>query len=98
MHLQLPAVRLGQLAERSLPVVEVVNDFAALAASLPLLGPDDLRPVGGAAPAPDGTAPLAVLGPGDTVTVNGAVHQESRTPALDVVILGGLPIREPIAM
>src|SRR5829696_6930019 len=41
---------------------------------------------------------LAVLGPGDTVTVNGAVHQESRTPALDVVILGGAPIREPIAM
>ncbi len=26
------------------------------------------------------------------------VHQESRTPALDVVILGGAPIREPIAM
>ena len=39
-----------------------------------------------------------MLGPGDTVTVNGAVHQESRTPALDVVVLGGLPIREPIAM
>jgi redox-sensitive bicupin YhaK (pirin superfamily) len=32
------------------------------------------------------------------VTINGAVHQESRTPALDVVILGGAPIREPIAM
>ncbi|MCW2579378.1 MAG: uncharacterized protein JWR82_979, partial [Blastococcus sp.] len=37
-------------------------------------------------------------GPGDTVTINGAVHQESRTPALDVVILGGAPIREPVAM
>ena len=48
--------------------------------------------------APVRTGQLAVLGPGDTVTVNGAVHQESRTPALDVVILGGLPIREPIAM
>src|SRR3954470_23289811 len=38
--------------------------------------------------APVRTGQLAVLGPGDTVTVNGAVHQESRTPALDVVILG----------
>ncbi len=48
--------------------------------------------------APIRTGQLAVLGPGDTITVNGAVHQQSRTPALDVVILGGLPIREPIAM
>jgi hypothetical protein len=44
------------------------------------------------------TGQLAVFGPGDTITVNGAVHQESRTPTLDVVILGGAPIREPIAM
>jgi redox-sensitive bicupin YhaK (pirin superfamily) len=44
------------------------------------------------------TGQLAVFGPGDTITINGAVRQESRTPALDVVILGGLPIREPIAM
>ena len=48
--------------------------------------------------APIRTGQLAVLGPGDTITVNGAVHQESRTPALDVVILGGRPINEPIAM
>jgi redox-sensitive bicupin YhaK (pirin superfamily) len=48
--------------------------------------------------APVRTGQLAVLGPGDTVTIRGAVHQESRTPALDVVVLGGLPIREPIAM
>jgi hypothetical protein len=32
------------------------------------------------------------------VTIRGAEHQESRTPALDVVVLGGAPIREPIAM
>jgi hypothetical protein len=44
------------------------------------------------------TGQLAVLGPGDTVTVSGALRQESRTPALDVVVLGGRPIREPIAM
>src|SRR5688500_18612636 len=48
--------------------------------------------------APIRSGQLAVLGPGDTITINGAVHQESRTPALDVVVLGGLPIREPIAM
>ncbi|MGY2066481.1 pirin family protein [Blastococcus sp. SYSU DS0619] len=48
--------------------------------------------------APVRTGQLAVLGPGDTVTVRGAVHQESRTPALDVVVLGGRPINEPIAM
>jgi redox-sensitive bicupin YhaK (pirin superfamily) len=44
------------------------------------------------------TGQLAVFGPGDTITINGAVQQESRTPALDVVILGGQPIREPVAM
>jgi quercetin 2,3-dioxygenase len=43
------------------------------------------------------TGQLAVFGPGDTVTVSGAVRQESRLASLDVVILGGLPIREPIA-
>ncbi|MGY1727183.1 pirin family protein [Geodermatophilus sp. SYSU D01062] len=48
--------------------------------------------------APVRTGQLAVLGPGDTVTVRGAERQESRTPALDVVVLGGRPIREPIAM
>jgi redox-sensitive bicupin YhaK (pirin superfamily) len=44
------------------------------------------------------TGQLAVFGPGDTITVHGALQQESRTPALDVVILGGQPIREPVAM
>jgi hypothetical protein len=48
------------------------------------------------------TGQLVVLGPGDTVTVQGTLpgdrHAESRTPDLDVVVLGGLPIREPIAM
>jgi quercetin 2,3-dioxygenase len=43
------------------------------------------------------TGQLAVFGPGDTITVSGAVKQESRVAGLDVVILGGLPIREPIA-
>lgn len=40
---------------------------------------------------------LAVFGPGDVITLGGNVAQESRTPALDVIVLGGRPIREPIA-
>ena len=39
---------------------------------------------------------LAVLGPGDRITVNAAASQESRVPALEVLILGGQPIREPV--
>ena len=51
----------------------------------------------GAAGRPVSTGQLAVFGAGDTITVHGAVQQESRHPALDVVVLGGPPIREPIA-
>jgi len=43
------------------------------------------------------TGNLAVLGAGDFITVSADRQQESRTPALDVVVLGGEPIREPIA-
>ncbi len=39
---------------------------------------------------------LAMLGPGDRITVNAAASQESRVPALEVLILGGQPIREPV--
>jgi len=40
---------------------------------------------------------LAVFGPGDTITVAANQTQESRTPQMDVLILGGKPIREPVA-
>jgi quercetin 2,3-dioxygenase len=40
---------------------------------------------------------LAVFGPGSSVTVAADRVQESRSPKLDVLVLGGLPIREPIA-
>ena len=33
----------------------------------------------------------------DVVTVEAAGAQQSRSPQLDVLILGGLPIREPVA-
>ncbi|MEO7296346.1 MAG: pirin family protein [Candidatus Limnocylindria bacterium] len=43
------------------------------------------------------TGQLAVLGPGNTLTVGATRTQESRSPKLDVLILGGRPIREPVA-
>ncbi len=43
------------------------------------------------------TGQLAVLGPGNTISLAASVRQESRSPNLDVLILGGRPIREPVA-
>jgi len=43
------------------------------------------------------TGQLAVLGRGDVVTVSAAEKQDSRTPSMEVLVLGGLPIREPVA-
>jgi redox-sensitive bicupin YhaK (pirin superfamily) len=43
------------------------------------------------------TGQLAVFGAGDTIVVDGAPTQESRTPALEVLVLGGRPIKEPVA-
>jgi redox-sensitive bicupin YhaK (pirin superfamily) len=40
---------------------------------------------------------LAVFGPGSSITVAADPTQESRLSGLDVVILGGEPIRQPIA-
>jgi quercetin 2,3-dioxygenase len=40
---------------------------------------------------------LAVLGSGDTITISASSRQESRAPALDVLVLGGRPIGEPVA-
>ena len=51
----------------------------------------------GAERRPVQTGQLAVFGPGDTITVAARSEQESRSPNLDVLILGGQPIREPVA-
>jgi hypothetical protein len=53
----------------------------------------------GAEPQPIRTGQLAVFGPGDAITVSALDlrHQERRSPNLDVLILGGRPIREPVA-
>jgi redox-sensitive bicupin YhaK (pirin superfamily) len=40
---------------------------------------------------------LAVFGPGDQVTLAATERQEARTPTLEVLLLGGRPIREPVA-
>ena len=40
---------------------------------------------------------LAVLGKGDLVSIFGDTKQESRSPSLELLLLGGSPIREPVA-
>ncbi|MDQ6895062.1 MAG: pirin family protein [Actinomycetota bacterium] len=46
---------------------------------------------------PVGTGNLVVLGAGDVITVSADRMQESRLAGLDVLVLGGRPIREPVA-
>jgi redox-sensitive bicupin YhaK (pirin superfamily) len=43
------------------------------------------------------TGQLAVFGPGDTIVATAATTQDARTPELDLLVLGGRPIREPVA-
>src|SRR5207237_597520 len=43
------------------------------------------------------TGQLAVLGSGHAIRVGANRQQDSHTPALDVYIMGGLPIGEPVA-
>ena len=40
---------------------------------------------------------LVLFGPGDVITATADERQESRSPNLDLLILGGQPIREPVA-
>jgi redox-sensitive bicupin YhaK (pirin superfamily) len=46
---------------------------------------------------PIATGQLAVFGPGDALRIQAAGSQESRFPALEVLLLGGRPIGEPVA-
>jgi redox-sensitive bicupin YhaK (pirin superfamily) len=66
-------------------------DFNALAYVLAGLGTFGLE--GG----PASSGQLVVFGAGDALTITANESQESRSPDLDVLILGGLPIREPVA-
>ncbi|HEX6347243.1 pirin family protein [Umezawaea sp.] len=51
----------------------------------------------GAERRPISTGQLALFGPGDTIVLDGAGKQESRYAEMEVVVLGGAPIREPVA-
>jgi quercetin 2,3-dioxygenase len=66
-------------------------DFNALA--YVLAGSGTVGPAGH----PVRTGQLAVFGPGDAVTIAASTAQESRHPELEVLLLGGRPIREPVA-
>ena len=51
----------------------------------------------GADARPVRTGQAVLFGPGDYVTLAAADNQEGRSPRLEVVVLGGRPIREPLA-
>jgi hypothetical protein len=46
---------------------------------------------------PIATGQLAVFGPGDAIRLDAAPTQDPHTPQLEVLLLGGAPIREPVA-
>ena len=75
--------------ELSLPWRRDFNALAYVMSGDGSVGPDH---------SPIGTGQLAVLGAGDVLRLSAASSQQERYAAgLDVVILGGLPIREPVA-
>jgi redox-sensitive bicupin YhaK (pirin superfamily) len=51
----------------------------------------------GAEAHPIETGQLAVFGSGDGIRLAASTSQESRSPELEVLVLGGRPIREPVA-
>ena len=51
----------------------------------------------GATRAPIGTGQLAAFRAGDVISITADLAQESRSPNLDVLVLGGEPIGEPVA-
>ncbi|HYE39298.1 MAG TPA: glucokinase, partial [Ramlibacter sp.] len=57
--------------ELGLNTLLIVNDFTALAMSLPALGPNELMKVGGGDPVPN--AVIGVLGPGTGLGVSGLI-------------------------
>jgi redox-sensitive bicupin YhaK (pirin superfamily) len=51
----------------------------------------------GAEGRPIGSGQLAVLGDGNALTMSASSVQDARSLNLDVIVLGGRPIREPVA-
>jgi redox-sensitive bicupin YhaK (pirin superfamily) len=75
-------------ASMTLPWRQDFNALAYVMAGRGTVG-EEKRPVR--------TGQLAVFGQGGSITISADAQQDSRTPALDVVLLGGEPIREPVA-
>jgi redox-sensitive bicupin YhaK (pirin superfamily) len=75
-------------AQLSLPWPAQFNALAYVLAGQGSVG-TDRRPVH--------AAQLAVFGTGDAITVAADAKQDSRTAAMEVLLLGGRPIREPVA-
>ncbi|PZS28437.1 MAG: pirin [Pseudonocardiales bacterium] len=75
-------------AELVLPWPKEFNALVYVLSGAGTIGPDRV---------PLGAGQLAVLGSGDAFTLRADATQDARTPALDVLLLGGRPIREPVA-
>jgi redox-sensitive bicupin YhaK (pirin superfamily) len=76
-------------ARLALPWPSGFNALVYVLSGQGFVGPDR-RPVS--------TGQLAVHGPGDVLAIAADPVQESRSPNLDVLVLGGRPIREPVAV
>jgi glucokinase len=68
-------------ARLGLAHLAVINDFTAVALSLPHLPPEELRQVGGGAAAVG--APMAVIGPGTGLGMSGIVRANGRWTAIE---------------
>ena len=75
-------------ARLQLPWREDFNALVYVLSGSGRVGPDS-RPVSG--------GQLVVFGAGDHLQVTADEHQDSTNPALEVIILGGRPIGEPVA-
>ena len=82
-------------------LVYAMNGLGSVGAAAPLRTGSSLAggAPAGSEPQPIRTGQLAAFGPGDAITIaaSEARLQERRSPNLDVLILGGRPIREPVA-
>ncbi len=75
-------------AELTLPWRRDFNALVYVLAGVGTVGPDR-RPIR--------TGQLAVLGAGDEITVSATSGQQANTPSMEVLVLGGKPIGEPVA-
>jgi len=75
-------------AELTLPWPADFNALVYVLSGAGSVGPDHT---------PIGSGQLVVHGGGDTVTLQANAGQDTRTQALDVLLLGGRPIGEPVA-